>query len=207
MSDPTLMDYYANSKGRGAKLAMWAVIALLIIITVLLWLRNWSEDRLAETPGLVVVATPTKEVKHIPKVAVPVKQPVKVYKGGKKLKQKLTLPEPVVESAVEEVLASTKVEPAGRHPHTVTTTLNTETGESETYVRTDPLPWFVTSSRGSAGIYVGLKNGVQTARFQAEQELFSVKSVHFGAVASIDQPMAGPAGTDYFVGVGAKFEW
>jgi hypothetical protein len=185
---------------------IWLIAVCIALVLAAFWVRNFIEDH-QPIPEGAVKAPPAPEVKKVEKVEVTPKAPVKVYKTTPKLKKGLGLPEPIVEAPQEHVLASTKVEPEGRHPHTVITTINEDTGETETYTRTDPLPWFVTSSRGSAGIYMGLKNGTQTARLQVEQELFSVKSVHFGAIATVDQPVNGPAGTDYFIGIGAKYEW
>jgi hypothetical protein len=205
MYDPTsLTDTESKPSTLGS---LKIALVCLFIFVGLYWLGTYMKDSKQAEPGIVVKATPAPEVKHIPTVPVVPKKPVKVYAGGSALKNGLKLPAPVVEAPEEEVIASSKIDNRDRHPHTVTTTLNTETGESETYVRTDPMPWFATSTRGHVGMYAGIKNGEQTVRLQAEQELFSVKSVHFGAIATIDQPMSGPSGTDYFVGFGAKYEW
>lgn len=183
------------------------LLGVLLLILAALWLRNWSEESAADQVGQTIVATPAKEVLDAPKVDVAVKKPVKVYQGGAALKDGLKLPRLAVEDPDVEVLASSKIDGRDDHPKTVTTVLNVETGESETYVRTDPLPWFAMSSRGGVGMYGGLKNGEPAVRLEARQELFTVKAIHFGAVATVDQPISGRAGTDYFIGLGAEYRW
>jgi hypothetical protein len=183
------------------------LLFILVLIFVMLWLRNWNEESAANQVGKTVIAQPAKEIRNVPKVAVEVKQPVKVYKGGAALKGGLKLPRVAVEDQAIEVLASSKIDGRDDHPKIVTTVLNVETGESETYVRTDPLPWFAMSSRGGVGMYAGIKNGEPAVRLQARQELFSVKALRFEGIATVDQPISGPVGTDYFVGLGAEYRW
>src|SRR3990167_2366386 len=108
-------------------------------------------DRPSEKVGEVVIATPAKEVALVPVIDVPVRS-VKVYKGGATVKKKLNLPATVVEDKREEVLASSKIA-AGEHSKTVTTVLYSETGRSETFVWSDPLPWLAYESRGEIGAY------------------------------------------------------
>jgi hypothetical protein len=180
---------------------------LLFVIMAVLWLKNWGDEAAANQAGQTVTAAPAKEVARTPRVNVPVKAPVKVYAGGAALKGGIQLPQHVVEDEHVEVLASSKIDGRDEHPKTVTTVLNVETGESETYVRTDPLPWFVMSSRGGVGMYGGLKNGEPAVRLEARQEVFRVKALSFGGVASIDQPLNGSSSPDWFVGVGAEWHW
>jgi hypothetical protein len=184
------------------------LLVVLVLILAILWLRNWSAESDSNQVGETIAAVPSKEVRDVPRVDVAVKKPVKVYQGGAALKDGLKLPRVVVEDADVEVLASSKIDGRDDHPKTVTTVLNVETGESETYVRTDSLPLFDWSSRGHLGIAAGLKNGEPAMRLSAEQELFTVKAMHFGAVATFDQPLnAGSSGSDYFVGVMGKYQW
>ncbi len=142
-------------------------------------------------------------------VPVPVKAPVKVYKGGAELKKKLKLPVAVAENPAKEIIASSKIA-ADSHPQTVSTVINTETGESETFVRRDPLPWLAWDTSGEVGIYAGIKNGHQAVRLQARQGIVQVKAVNIGIVGSIDQAVSAASmvhGTDYFIGVGAWVKW
>lgn len=185
----------------------YIVLACLIGIAALLWVRNWQNESDQNQIGQTVIARPADEVKDVPKIDVQVKAPVKVYKGGAALKDGLKLPKDIVDLPSAEVISSSKIDGRDDHPKTVTTVINTETGESQTYVRTDPLPWFAMSSRGGVGMYGGFKNGDPAVRLQAEQEIFTVKALHFKGVASIDQPVNGLISADYFVGVGAEYRW
>ena len=152
-----------------------------------------------------VPAKVAKQVADVPKVSTPIKGgAIKTYPAS--VKNGLKLPPAIKDDPAQQVVAATHVN-ADDHPATVTTTVNTETGETETIVRREPLPWMAWSDRGGVGVYAGIKNGAPAVRLQAHQELFTVKAVHFGAVASIDQQMSGPISADYFVGVGAEYRW
>lgn len=185
----------------------WLVAVLcLVVILALAWLAyTWKA---APEVGKTVIAEPAKEVKRVPKVGVAIKAPVKVYQGGASLKKEIDLPAEVVQSETQQVIASSKIEAADDHPRTVTTVIDTATGESQTYVRTDPLPWLAWDDRGAIGMYAGIKNGAPTIRLQARQGIFSVKAVHVGLMASIDQPVVStPVLPEYFIGVGAEYRW
>lgn len=181
----------------------WLLPALIVAaaVAVIGWLYFKPAP---EKAGQVVVATESKEVAPVAKESVPVKAgKVTVYQGGAAVKKKLTLPQPVVDDKNAAVLASSKI-PAGERPHTVTTVLNTETGASETYVRTDPLPWLAYENRGEIGLYYGIKNGQQAVRLQATQDLVQVKALHLGVIGSMDMANGKP---DLFVGVGVAYRW
>lgn len=181
--------------------AKWAALIVLAAAAVIGWLHFKPAP---EKAGQVVVATEAKEVKPVPKVEAPIKSgKVKVYAGGQNLKKKLTLPAAVVDDPAESVLSSSKV-PTGERSHTVTTVLNTDTGKSETYVRTDPLPWLASENRGEIGLYYGMKNGQQAIRLQARQDFIQVKALHVGVIGSMDMMSGKP---DLFVGVGVAYKW
>lgn len=186
---------------------LYALIAVLVGAFTYLWWQYHLNQQSQNEVGKTVIATPAKEVANVPKVDVEVKKPVKVYKGGASLKEGIKLPAEVVKDDAQQVISSSKIDGRDDHPKTVTTVINTETGESETFVRTDPLPWLAWSDRGGIGAYAGFKNGEPTVRLQAHQELFTVKALHFGAIASIDQPISGPISADYFIGLGAEYRW
>jgi hypothetical protein len=178
------------------------VLTLIVACIVIAWLAH---DRQPVETGQTVEAEPAAEVKRTPKVGVAVKAPVKVYAGGARLKRKIELPPEVVQDDRQQVIASSKIE--GDQPHTVTTVIDTDTGESRTFARADPLPWLAWDDRGGIGLYAGIRNGTPAARLQAHQGLFRVKAVHIGGVASLDQPLSGPVSMDYFVGIGAEYRW
>lgn len=120
------------------------------------------------------------------------------------MKGALKLPPAIKDDPLQQVIAATHVA-ADEHPQTVTTTINTDTGETETIIRKEPLPWVAWSDRGGVAMYAGLKSGSPTVRLQVHQELFSIKAVHFGAVASLDQSQNG--NQDSFIGIGAEYRW
>jgi hypothetical protein len=178
------------------------IVALALAVTVLL-IRQ-SQDPVPPV-NLSVPAKPAPEVKHLPKVEKPIQaKTVKVYPA--KVKKELKLPEIVQDDPVKEVVAASQVK-ADDHPQTVTTVVNTDTGDFETYVKRDPLPWLARSDRGEVGLALGFKNAEPAVRLEGRQEVFQVKAVHFGVTGSVDQQLNGAEKTDWFVGVGAWYRW
>ncbi len=168
---------------------------------------NNNENQAVNTTTL---ATESPALKKTEKTDITVQKPVKVYAGDTKTKQKLNLPEKVVANKNQQVIAGIKLSPRDDYPRSITTVLDASTGESETYITKEPLPWIAIDTRGSIGAYIGIKNGVQTARVQAKQNLIQIKRVHLGIVGSIDQPLTSTNNQrqqDYFIGVGAEFTW
>jgi len=187
------------------EVAAIVIVFMLAVVAIMFWFKHLQDQLNLPPVGQQVIATHAKEVKSTPKHRAPVKNAsVSVYESPAKIK--LDLPKPVVENEAIQVVASTQVK-GDDHPQTTTTTLNLETGEFETYTRRDPLPWLAWDSHGQLGIYTGIKNGEPTARLMAQQGIFQVKAVHFGAIATVDQPLQGRFDTDYYVGVGAWYRW
>jgi len=185
-------------------------VAMLIfaVVVLVLWCQ-WllRDDNATVAPvGVHVIATPEKQVADIPKHQVAVKSgTVRVYES--KAKIELKLPDAIKGDEAKQVIESTRMS-SDDHDQTVTTILNTETGDTETLVRREPLPWMSWRDNGSAGIYAGIKNGQPTARLEVKQSIFSVKAVHIGAVATLDQPINSmPSKPEVFVGVGAEYRW
>lgn len=179
----------------------WSAVLLVALLAT--WFG--THDRHPAETGKTVEATPATEVKHTARIGIAIKAPVKVYAGGAGLKGKIELPPEVVQDERQQVIASSKIE--GDQPHTITTVIDTETGESRTFVRADPLPWLDWNDHGGIGLYTGVKNGAPAVRLQAHQDIFRVKAVNVGVVASLDQPLKGPVAMDYFVGIGAEYRW
>lgn len=183
---------------------------LLFMAIILFLIIKWFQQDVAKVVapvGVHVIATPAKQVATIPKHQAIVKSgAVRVYESRAKIE--LKLPEAIKQDDAKEVLESTRVN-ADDHDQTITTVLNTETGDTETLVRREPLPWLAYRNDGSAGLYTGIKNGTPTARLELKQSIFSVKSIRLGAVATLDQPLGYSArdSPDYFVGVGAEYRW
>lgn len=180
----------------------WRWVGLLLLA---IFITAWMMHLRRPAPPATVLATPSAEVQNVPKVGVQIQAPLKVYQGGAKLKQKIALPAEVVSDDRQHVIASSTVE--GDGPHTVTTVVNSQTGESQTFVRTDPLPWLAWDDHGAIGLQAGFRNGQQTVRLNARQGIISIKAVHLGLVADLSQSLTGPSRTDAFVGVGAEYRW
>jgi hypothetical protein len=183
------------------------ILAILLILILFVWIHHFIKPHKIAGVGVTVIATPAKEIKLIPVHQAPVKNgTVRVYASPAKIK--LDLPKLVVDDEQKQVVASTTVQ-GDDHPQTTTTTVNLETGEFDTFTKKEPLPWLAWDDKGSAGLYTGIKRGGLVARLELKQNIFSVKSVHVGAVATLDQPISSAAGlqTDYFIGVGAEYRW
>jgi hypothetical protein len=183
------------------------IMAMILCVVAYLWLNHFNREKAAV--GQTIVAKVAVAVEDTPKEEINPKS-VKAYKGGAAFKGGLKLPQAIVADESERVLASSETEAFDDHPKRITTVLNETTGEVETYETKLALPWIAWDDHGQLGAYGGIKNGEPTIRIEAQQGIFSVKAVHFGAVATVDQaynPPAGETGTDYYVGVGAWYRW
>ena len=184
------------SVGRDRLLASALAIVCLLLAGWIVWMHYFKP---VERAGEVKEAKAAPEVAAVPREAIKPPQ-VKVYAGGKAVKQKLSLPQAVIDAESQRVLASSKIA-ASEHPSTVTTVIDASTGESQTFVRTDPLPWVAYSSKGAVGLYYGIKRGGQAARLQIRQDFLQVKALRAGVLASVDSD--GQA----FAGVGVEYRW
>ncbi len=154
-----------------------------------------------EKIGESVKADVATEVRREIKSAVAVKR-VKVY--APEVKQKLGLPDIVVQAKDEQVISTARVPDTGR-PHTVTTTINTETGEAQSFVRADPLPWVALERRGEFSLGAGYKHtdrGTNTVgRAAFRHDFLQVKALHLGVEASVDTDR------DAYVGARVAYRW
>ena len=181
-----------------ARLA-WGLVAVFLLL--------WAAMR--PEPGPVNVAVPAKpapEVEKTPKVEAPVAfKAVKAY--PKSVKPKLGLPADVQADDNKVVVEASKL-PADDHTQTVTTVIDLQTGEAETFFRPDPLPWVAFNYSGDAGLYLGLKDGVPTLRLAARQSFLTVKAIHLGVTGTVDQPLWNPQiPAAVFVGGGMWGNW
>lgn len=151
--------------------------------------------------GTHVEAAPAPAIARVKTEKVEVAAPITVYKP--EAKKKLNLPKPIQQDPGQQVVASTKVGGDDR-PHTVTTLLDTRTGEFTTLDRADPLPWVSVKSRTELGAFYGIKDGRDTVRIQARHDFLQVKALNVSAQASAD--FAG-GDVDSFVGVGVSIRW
>lgn len=161
----------------------------------------WYVRPVSIPAGITVPAIPAAEVKDEPKVDVVVKSPIKAYKPG--VKGSLKLPDSVVSDEAKHVVASSRTA-ADERPHTITTVVDSATGEVTTHDRTDPLPWVAVNTKSEIGVFYGLKNGEQALRIEGRQELLQIKALHAGVIGTVD---ATRQGVDGFIGAGVWARW
>lgn len=160
---------------------------------------------------LIIPSRPASEVsapaieapaaKPAGKAKVTPKMPVTVY--GPSAPARLKLPADV--KPTEHVIAATQVRASDR-PQTITTTIDTDTGESRSFTKLDPYPWFAWEPRGEARLAIGYKHNRegrvdQVVRLQASWDAVRVKAFTAGVTGSIDSD------GDAFVGVGIAYRW
>lgn len=178
------------------------VTALAVILG---WLRYVDQAGPKAPVNLSIPAKPAPEVKHEAKAQTPIKaKTVKAYKPA--IKKELKLPEHVQLDAAAVVIAASQVKPDD-HSQTITSVLDVDTGEVETYVKRDPLPWLAWDKSGEAGIILELQNGEPAVRLEARQNLFQVKAVHFGGTGSVEQTLNGSNETKWSIGFGGWGHW
>lgn len=164
-------------------------------------------DRFTPAPAPVNQYQPAPEAKPviaIPKVNIHPKD-VKVY--AQPAKAALKLPPNLQADPNTYALSAVKIKP-DLHPQTIVTTLNAETGETETLVRRDPLSWFAPEQTGEIRLGYGYKyssldkgrlGGV--TRLSLREDLLQVKALHAGINASLDSD------GQLFAGAGVGWKW
>lgn len=163
-------------------------------------------DKLVDRPigSDSVLAEKSPIVRKAPTAQVPIKGKVTVYQG--RTKTNLKLPATVIADEQQQVIAASQVK-ADLRPQTVSTVINTETGQVQTYVKTDPYPWFAIETRGVATVAYGYKFDARkhttqpVARLQVGYDVVRVKALTAGVVATLDSDR------DAFVGVGISYRW
>ncbi len=157
-----------------------------------------------------VPAAPAPEVKRAPTRRVAIKQPVKVFDD--KTKKDLKLPEVVVKNEGEHVIAATQVKGSLR-PQTITTVIDEKTGESQSFVKTDPYPWLAMENRGEIRMAYGYRYSPQSltmfspstvkqvGRLSFTYDALRVKALTIGPSGSVDTD--GQA----FIGLGVSYRW
>lgn len=163
----------------------------------------WFFTRPPVDTTVATIAAPAPAIKKVKKRVVPVKQ-VTVY--APEAKANLKLPPLVITDETKQVTGATTVAPSERRV-TVTSVLDTQTGETTTYSKPEPLPWFAVESRGEARIDVGYKWSkgipapVQIGRLSVRHDFVQVKGFHAGVNAAIDSDGV------VFAGVGVGYRW
>lgn len=165
-----------------------ALIAVIAGLAVWMWYQ----------PPTAILASPAPQVANQPRVEIAPKK-LKVYKQG--VKRNLNLPKHVQADPQQHVVAATRIEPT-HHAQTVTTVVDASTGDGQTYVNEEPLPWLAQAHSGELRLDYGLKRGFrEVGRLSVRQDLIQVKRLRFGIAASVDTDR------DYFVGVGIGIQW
>lgn len=189
-----------SAKAAGKTILLWALgffgVGGLWLGGAWLFIAFLAPARTADT--VAQPAKPAPELKLTPTFTVPT-APVKVY--APVAKKRLKLPET---KPAEQVIAATRV-PSDTRPQTVTTVLDTETGESRSFVKTEPYPWIALEPRGEARLMAGYKlDGArvkQTVRLAVGFDAVRVKALTIGVSGSLDSD------GDAFVGVGLSYRW
>lgn len=179
-----------------SKLRLIIDVALVLAVLVLLWLVM---SKPAQAPAKVPVAAQTApEVASVPKVAV---TPPKVMVYAQEAKAKVELPAAVKSDPAIAVLESDKLAESDR-PETVTTVLDSGTGDTQTYVVQDPYPWLAVENNKELGLAYGFKNGFMLrSRLSFSDDLLQVKAMHVSGVATLDSD------GEYFVGARLVYRW
>lgn len=154
--------------------------------------------------GDSVPAARAPELKRAPVANVTIKAPVKAFEGD--TKKKLKLPEAVQANKDEQVIAASEVK-SDLRPQTVSTVVNTETGEVQQFVKVEPYPWFAIEPRGAVGIAYGYKfksllpDAHAVTRLKLDYDVVRVKALTVGVTGTVDTDR------DAFVGVGVTYRW
>jgi hypothetical protein len=179
------------------KIVIDAFLILLLISLGAAGEWYFSSTPAPATTEIWTPATPAKQVAVIPKQEI---KPPKVKVYAAVAKQTLHLPDEILNDPNKYILQATKL-PSDTHPATVTTIIDQATGEVQTYIRREPLPWFATEQTGEARIDVGLKGASTVGRLSVREDLLQVKGFHAGINAGLDSD------GEIFVGVGVGYRW
>lgn len=190
---------------RNRAMPMVPVVALLLAMLAAL-LGLWavlSPARVATVQH--VPATPAAAVATLQTVATPIKTgTVRAYPAA--AKKALKLPETIQAAPEQQVIAANTVAPS-EHAYTLTTLVDTETGEVRTLARAEPLPWLARDASGRLDLLLGQSNEGPVARLSATQNLLQVKSWHLGVAGAVTQHLGGRPETDWLVGINLGTSW
>lgn len=179
-------------------LPLWAKQALipLILIMGLVISELVAWNKLSPSKWLTVAPAP--QIDATPRIPVQLESPIKVY--PQPVKQKLKLPPAYQQDKNKSVVAATEVKP-GNRAQTIITVADTQTGDVETLVRAEPLPWLAFERHGHIRIDYGFNGSKQITRLSLQQDLIQAKALHGGVSASLDSDKS------YFIGIGGGFKW
>lgn len=169
----------------------------LTVLTYALWVTfKPATAPSGNEPAVLAKVSPT--VSKLDTVVIKAK--VKAYKPS--VKVTLKLPAEVLIDETKAVTAVAIVSSSEKRTE-VSTVLDTETGESVTYVHLVPDPWFATESRGNASLAYGIKlpSNTWVGRVSVHEDVLQIKNLHFGVNATVDTD------GDAFAGAGVSYRW
>lgn len=175
---------------------------LLVAVLGLAWGLYHEVVSRPQPGGPSIEATPAKELRGKPTKRVPT-APVRSYSSTM---TGLKLPADVQANPNAAVIAAATIRPDPR-PQTVTTVLDTATGDARTYVKVDPYPWLAIEARGAATLAAGYRFDrgsalpKQIVRLGVGYDVVRVKALTLGAVATLDSD------GQTFVGAGVTYRW
>ena len=187
-----------------ARLAMIAAkLGAIVLLLGVLANGYWYFTRPPTDTTVAAIAPPAKAVQKVKRVKTPTKE-VQTY--SPEAKARLKLPPAVLASDSKYVIGAATVSPSERSV-TVTSVLDTATGETTTYTKSEPLPWFALEPQGGLRVDFGYKmqRGTPTptpvGRLSVTHNFVQVKGFRAGVSASLD--------TDgvLFAGVGVEYRW
>ena len=146
------------------------------------------DSRVSDTPKETLQAAPDKKVAGID-----------VYTPA--AKKELSLPEVEQNDPDEHVVSAVEV-PASEQPKSIVTLVNATSGQTEVLVQDKPQPWFAVEDSGELRLSYGYKTGGSfVSRISVREDIFQIRSIHFGVTGSYDTD-----GTA-FVGAGIAYRW
>lgn len=185
--------------------------AAAVVVIGLGGLTAWDKYGPAKATGSAsVAATVSPVLNRAPTAKVNIAAPIKVYRGDTKKNAKL--PDDVQKDENKEVIAAVQ-EKASLRPQTVTTVIDSKTGEVSTFTKEDAYPWLAWEPRGEVGIAYGFKSTVRCASFQCDTDAKRVARLQFGYdLVRVKALTAGVVVTadsdrDVFAGARVRFQW
>lgn len=167
-----------------------------LILAFLLWENH--QKPVSAPANEIIEAMDAPEVKNVPKASI---APPRVIVYSSEAKKTVALPEQVKADPVLSVLNSVKV-PDSNHAQTVTSVINSQTGETKSYVVTDPYPWVAAENKMQVSMGYGISNGGrQVGRISFADDLVQVKAIHLGVSTTLDSD------GQYFAGIMATYRF
>jgi hypothetical protein len=172
-------------------------IALVITMAVLAW---WHFTPTSAPVGQATLARVAPQVIAVPTQTI--KPPsVKVY--APVAKKRLELPDQIQNDPNQYVLTASRL-PSDTHPQTVTTVINRETGDVQTFFRREPYPLLKAEQAGHIRLGYGYKTDVgQVYRISASENFWQTKAIHWGIDGTLDSKGQGRA----YVGGHVEYQW